>query len=159
MVGSTLTYTVQASILTGNATDVVATINLPSQVTLAAATADRGNGCTGTTTLTCDLSYLNGTLVATVQVVTQVTQTGTLVATASLTTTPGDTSTANNTATSTITISPPPPPPPPPLPAPVVKRIGTAPLVGVRHTGTETIDARFHANEAMQLSEQYVLNQ
>ena len=104
VVGSTLTYIVQASILTGNATDVVATINLPSQVTLAAATADRGNGCTGTTTLTCDLNYLNGTLVATVRVVTQVAQAGTLVATASLTTTPGDTNTANNTATSTITI-------------------------------------------------------
>lgn len=153
-VGSTLTYTVQASILTGNATDVVATINLPSQVTFASATVNRGSGCTGTTTLTCDLNYLNGTLVATVQIVTQVNQTGTLVATASMTTTPGDSNTANNTATSTITISPPPPPPPPPpvLPAPVLKRIGTAPLVGARHKSSETLDARFHTNEAMQLS-------
>ena len=150
VVGSTLTYTVQASILTGNATDVVATINLPSQVTFASATANRGSGCTGTTTLTCDLNYLNGTLVATVQVVTQVAQAGTLVATASLTTTPGDTNTANNTATSTITITPVVVLPPPPNP--VLKRIGTAPLVGVRHRTTETIDARFHANEALQLS-------
>jgi hypothetical protein len=148
-VGSTLTYIVQASILAGNATDVVATINLPSQVTFVSATANRGSGCTGTTTLTCDLNYLNGTLVATVQVVTQVTQAGTLVATASMTTTPGDSNTANNTATSSITIEPKLPPPPP---DPVLKRIGTAPLKGLRHVKTETVDARFSTNQGLQLT-------
>lgn len=151
-IGDTLTYVVQASILTGSATDVVATINLPSQVTLVGATADRGSGCTGTTTLTCDLNFLNGTLVATVRVVTQVTQAGTLVASASLTTTPGDTNTANNTATSTLTVSAPPPPPPPPLAPPVLKRVGKTAIRGVRHVRTETIDARFSTNEALRLT-------
>ena len=91
------------------------------------------------------------------QVVTQATQAGTLVATASMTTTPGDTNTANNTATSTITITPVVELPPPP-PNPVLKRIGTTPLVGVRHTTTETIDARFHANEPMRLSATVMLS-
>jgi hypothetical protein len=147
-VGDTLTYTVQASILTGTASDVVATINLPPQVTLFTATADRGSGCTGTTTVTCDLTSLSGTQVATVQVVTKVAQAGTFSATVSLTATPGDSNTANNTATATSTASP----LPPALPAPVVTRVGTRPIMGARHTTTETVTAQFRTNEAMSLS-------
>ena len=143
-----MTYVVQASIVAGTATDVVATINLPSQVTFVSASVDRGSGCTGTTTLTCDLGVLSGTLVATVQVVTQVTQAGTLVATASMTTTPGDSNTANNSASSSITVQPKVVPPP----NPVLKRIGTAPLKGLRHVKTETVDARFSTNEGLRLT-------
>jgi hypothetical protein len=155
-VGSTVTYVVQASVLSGNAVDVVATINLPSQVTLVGASVNRGSGCTGTTTLTCDLNFLNGTLVATVQVVTQVTQAGSLVATASLATVPGDKNTANNSATSTLTVAAPPSPlppspSPPSVPAPSLNRIGTTPLVGARHLRTETVAVRFRANERLRL--------
>jgi len=34
----------------------------------------------------------------------------------------------------------------------VLKRVGTAPLVGARHTSTETLDARFSTNEALSLA-------
>src|SRR5204863_8436678 len=68
-IGDTSTYPLTAAVKSGAATDVKATINLPAQVTLVSATANRGPGCTGTTTLSCDLDALSGNLVATVTVV------------------------------------------------------------------------------------------
>jgi hypothetical protein len=153
-VGSTLTYVLTATLAAGSpsANDVVATINLPAQVTLFSTTVTRGQGCTGTTTLTCNLDFLSTGLVATVQIVTTINGTGSLVATASLTTTPADSNTANNTASVTTTVAgPPPPPPPPPPPLPALKQLGSRTLSGVQKGKTETIATRFSTNEALRL--------
>jgi uncharacterized repeat protein (TIGR01451 family) len=157
-VGDTLTYTVKASIVTGVASNVVATVNLPAGVTFLSASADRGPGCTGTTTVTCNLDFLSGSLVATVTIVTRVTATGSLVATGSLTTTPGDVNIANNSASVTVVVAVPPPPPPPPTPAPPLalpklKLLGTRTLLAaVRHRTTESVAARFSTNQRLRLS-------
>jgi hypothetical protein len=150
-IGDTLTYTLKASIVSGAASDVVATITLPAQVRLDSTYADRGKGCTGTTTLTCDLDFLSGSLVATVTITTTVESSGTLVATASLATTPSDPVPANNTASVTVVVAAP-PPPTPPLPAPKLHRTSpTGTLHAVRTKTTEHVTAHFSTNEAMRL--------
>jgi hypothetical protein len=150
-IGDTLTYTLKASIVSGAASDVVATITLPSQVKLDSTYADRGKGCTGTTILTCDLDFLSGSLVATVTITTTVESSGTLVATASLATKPTDPVPANNTASVTVVVAAP-PTPTPPLPAPKLHRTApTGTLHAVRTKTTEHVTAHFSTNEAMRL--------
>jgi hypothetical protein len=152
-IGDTLIYTMTAAIKSGSASDVKATINLPAQVTFASASSTRGPGCTGTTTLSCDLDFLSGNLVAQVTVITKVTASGTLTATASLTSTPADTNTGDNSATvTTIVAGPPPPPPPPPSPNPVLEQLGSRTLSGVRHGLNEWFSTRFSTNERMRVS-------
>ena len=132
-----------------------ATINLPAQVSFDSFSSTRGPGCTGTTTLSCDLDFLSGNLVAQVTVITKVMASGTLTATASLTSTPADTSTADNSATVTTIVAapPPPPPPPPPTPAnPVLKQLGSRTLSGVRHGSSEWLTTRFSTNERVRVS-------
>jgi hypothetical protein len=155
LVGGTLSYTVSASSVAGSASNVTAVINLPAGVTFVSASANRGPGCTGTTTVTCNLDFLSGSLVATVNIVTTATASGSLVATASLTTTPGDANTANNSATVTTVVTTPvvTPPPPPPLKDPVLKLLGTRTLLAAaRHPTTESVAARFSTNERLRLS-------
>ena len=129
---------------------MVATINLPAQVTFSSATADRGAGCTGTTTVACNLDFLGGSLVATVRVVTTVRAAGSLVATASITSTPADGNPANNSASVTTVVAAP-IVTPPFNPAPVVKRVGTNALIGTRRGSTEFVTALFSVSEAVQL--------
>jgi hypothetical protein len=151
-IGDTLTYTLTAAIKSGSASDVRATIDLPTQVSLVSASSTRGPGCTGTTTLSCDLDFLSGNLVAQLTVMTQVTASGTLTATASLTSTPADTNTADNSASvTTIVAAPPPPPPPAPSASPVLKQLGSRTLSGVRHGANEWFTARFSTNERMRV--------
>jgi hypothetical protein len=82
-----------------------------------------------------------------------VTASGTLTATASLTSTPADTNTADNSATVTTSVAAPPPTPPPPPPVnPVLKQLGSRTLSGVRHGQNEWFTTRFSTNERMRVS-------
>ena len=150
-IGDTLTYTMTAAIKSGSASDVRATINLPAQVSFVSSSSTRGPGCTGTTTLSCDLDFLSGNLVAQVTVITKVTASGTLTASASLTSTPADTNTGDNSATVTTLVAAPPPPPPPPA-NPILKQFGSRKLSGVRHGQNEWFSTRFSTNERMRVS-------
>jgi hypothetical protein len=145
-IGDTLVYVLQAKLVSGAASDVIATINLPSQVKLDSTYADRGHGCTGTTALTCDLDFLSGSLVATVTITTTVQASGTLTATASLVTKPTDPNLANNNASVTTTV------PQPPPPDPILGRIGTkGTLHGIRGKSIEHVSAGFSTNEDVHL--------
>jgi hypothetical protein len=84
-------------------------------------------------------------------VITRVTASGTLTATASLTSTPADTNTGDNSATATTIVAPPPPPPPPPA-NPILKQLGSRTLSGVRHGQNEWFSTRFSTNERMRLT-------
>jgi hypothetical protein len=153
-IGDTLVYTLTAAIKSGNAGDVRATVNLPAEVTFVSAAANRGPGCTGTTTLSCDLDFLSGNLVAQLTIVTRVAASGTLTATASLTSTPADTNPANNSASVTTIVGPlTPPPPPPSQPTnPVLKQLGLRPLSGLQRGLIEWFATRFSTNERMRVS-------
>ena len=54
--------------LGGPASRALLAVQLPSQVAYAGSQSDRGPGCTGATTLACDLDFLAGDLVATVRI-------------------------------------------------------------------------------------------
>jgi hypothetical protein len=117
------------------------------------ATSTRGAGCTGTTTLSCDLDFLSGNLVAQLTVITTVTASGTLTATASLESTPADVNAVDNSASvTTIVLAPPPPPTPPPPVSPVLKQLDSRALSGVPHGVDEWFAARFSTNERMRVS-------
>jgi hypothetical protein len=142
-IGDTLTYVLKASLTSGAASDVIATINLPPQVKVDSTYADRGKGCTGSTTLTCDLDFLSGTLVATVTITTTVEASGTLTASASLVAQPSDPNLANNSASVTTTVA---------EPNPVLGLTGkTGTLHGVRGKTAEHVGAGFSTNEAVHL--------
>jgi len=63
---------------------------------------NRGPGCTGTTTITCDLDFLSGEIVGAIDIAVHVTTAGTLVNTASVTAPESDPDPSNNTASVTI---------------------------------------------------------
>ena len=120
-VGDTLTYTIVVflksdSTATAIATRVIVTDTLPTGLVLVSTRSDRGTGrCDGTTTLTCNLDYINGAAKGTITIVTRATQAGTIVNTASVQEHQSDPSLSNNSATATTTVvaaAPPPPPPP-----------------------------------------------
>lgn len=119
-VGDTLTYTIVVFLksdakATAIATRVIVTDTLPSGVTLVSTKSDRGTGsCDGTTTLTCNLDYINGAAKGTITVVTRATQAGTIVNTASVQEHQSDPDLKNNSASATVTVVQPAPPAPPP---------------------------------------------
>jgi uncharacterized repeat protein (TIGR01451 family) len=81
---------------TSGASNIVLTNQLPAGVELVSTRANRGPGCTGTTTLTCRLDFLSGTLVAVVEFAVRVTQQGDLLSSASVRGDESDPDTANN---------------------------------------------------------------
>ena len=97
-VGDTITYVVSVRNLGGDASRVSLAVQLPSQVAYAGSQSDRGAGCTGATTLTCDLDFLSGDLVATVRISAVVREAGTLTLTAVSSAQPADAQPANDTA-------------------------------------------------------------
>jgi hypothetical protein len=102
--GGTINYALAVADANGGAgTNLVLTINLPSGVSLVSASADRGSGCTGTTTLTCQLDFIGGGLVAHVNVTANVTATQAFTTSASVTEHEADPNQANNTASVTTT--------------------------------------------------------
>jgi hypothetical protein len=89
---------------TSGATRVVVTDPLPAGTELVSARTNRGSGCTGTTTLTCDLDFLSGELVGEVEIVVRVTRPGTLVNTATVAAAERDPDASNNTASATVSV-------------------------------------------------------
>jgi uncharacterized repeat protein (TIGR01451 family) len=123
-VGSALTWTLRLTNKTGaTALGVYVDVRLPSGVTLAGSSTDRGPGCasTGAGTLRCGLDFLSSVaLVGTITLVTNVTAAGELVLTGTAFSEQGDTSPADDTLTLRANLSPVPaslsPPPPAPTP-------------------------------------------
>jgi uncharacterized repeat protein (TIGR01451 family) len=105
-VGDKISFRIQASIKnpgrTGGAQKVIVTDTLPANVSLVSARPNRGPGCTGSRTITCDLDFLSGTIVATVDVVVRVTAAGQIANTATARVVPSDPIPANNTATARV---------------------------------------------------------
>ena len=87
------------------ATAVTVTDALPAGVTFVSATATQG-GCTGTTTVTCNLGTLAVGGVASVTITVLPVQAGPLTNTANVTSTETDSNPANNGATHTFTVAP-----------------------------------------------------
>ncbi len=116
--GNTIVYRIEVRVKnfasTSGVTRAVVTDTLPAGVSLLSTKVNRGPGCTGTTTITCDMDFLAGQLVATIDIAVRVTTTGTLVNTASVKAPEFDPDMSNNTASVTVTAPQAPPPPPPP---------------------------------------------
>jgi hypothetical protein len=101
--GGTIAYAVNVSSANGaSGSSLVLTVQLPAGLTAASSSADRGSGCSGSTTVTCQLDFISGALVAHVNIVASG-----AVATQAYTTTASvkefeiDPSAANNTASVT----------------------------------------------------------
>ncbi len=106
-VGHNLTYTVTVTNNGPNpATGVVVTDTLPGGVNFMSASA----GCTGTTTITCNLGTLAAAASTTVTIVVTPTATGTLNNTASVTSATTDTNSANDSGAVSTTVLPNTPP-------------------------------------------------
>jgi uncharacterized repeat protein (TIGR01451 family) len=151
-IGTTVTYLISVRNLGGSASQALVTVQLPPQAAYAASQSDRGPGCTGTTTLTCDLDFLAGNGVATVRIQATVRQAGTLTLTATSSAQPGDAQPANDTATAVITVlgAPAAAPRPPADAAPTLRHIGTTPAV-TRHGATTHVSIRFWVSERARL--------
>jgi uncharacterized repeat protein (TIGR01451 family) len=104
--GNNLTYTVTVKNNgPGNATGVTMTDTLPADVSFVSANASQGS-CTGTSTVVCNLGSLAASASATVTLVVKPTAAGTITNTASVTGSPTDPNTGNNSATEMTTVTP-----------------------------------------------------
>ncbi len=141
MIGSGFSYQMTAeNIGGGGASNVVATITLPAGVEFAGVSSDRGQPCTGTTVLTCNLDFLNGPLVAHIHVAARVRDAGSLVATIALTASQADANMVNNTASATTTVASPSSSTPVVVsPAPRLARVGVGQVKPVYHGTAATI--------------------
>jgi uncharacterized repeat protein (TIGR01451 family)/fimbrial isopeptide formation D2 family protein len=103
--GQNITYRV---VVTNNgpsgATGVVLTDTLPASVVFVSATPTQGAGCTGTTTLTCELGAIASGGVASVDVVVTTTAPGVVTNSASVTGIEPDPNPGNNTASEPTTV-------------------------------------------------------
>ena len=150
-IGGTITYLVNVRNLAGAASRAYAHVQLPGQVIFAAAQTNRGPGCTGTTTLTCDLDFLSGEIVATVQIQATVRAIGTLTMTATSEAVPTDGQPANDTATVvTVVGSAEQAAGPAPDAPPALRVVGKTPLV-VRRAATAEVSVRFWVSEGARL--------
>ena len=142
--GDTIAYHVEVRLknftLTSGVTRAVVTDTLPVGIELVSTQVNRGPGCVGTTTLTCNLDFLSGDLVGVVNIVGRITTAGTLVNTASVAALESDPDPANNTASVTVgTPTPPSVTTPKPLTPPSVKKALLAAPVLARRGGTLVI--------------------
>ena len=145
--GSLVTYVVTVRNLGGMASSTNLVVQLPSQIAFAAGQADRGQGCTGTTILTCELDYLAGDLVATVRIQGTVREPGTLTLTARASSQPADAHPANDTASVVTTVAAAPLPPATADARPSLRAVGRSP-VAARRSGTTAVTAiRFWVSE------------
>jgi uncharacterized repeat protein (TIGR01451 family) len=150
-VGATITYLISVNNLGAPASRAFVTVQLPSQVVYTASQTDRGPGCTGTTTLTCDLDFLTRDLVATVRIQAVVRQPGTLTLTATSSAQPSDIAPANDMTTVVTPIQSPEPLPPTPKAPPTLKRVSTTPAVVTRTKETARVSIRFRVSQSARL--------
>jgi hypothetical protein len=150
-VGAALTYVVTVRNLGAPASRAYLRVQLPAQVAYAASETDRGPGCTGTTTLDCDLDFLSGDLVATVRIVAVIREPGTLTLTAISSAQPGDVQPANDTATAITLVAVPEPARPPTSTAGVFRLARTTLPVVARRGTTAELSVRFSVSTAARL--------
>ncbi len=106
--GQTVTYTVVVTNRgPSGATGVVLTDTLPASLVLVSATPTQGPGCTGTTTVACDLGAIASGSTASVTIVATATAPGVVTNTASVTGNEPDPNPGNNTATEPTTVADP----------------------------------------------------
>jgi hypothetical protein len=148
-----LTYTVTVRNHGGAASRVFLHVRLPEQVAYVGSEADRGAGCTGTapTTLSCDLDFLSGDLVATVRIRAAVRQAGALTFTATSSAQPADTQPSNDVAGVTTTVAAPVAPARAQDPPPTLRAVGTAPVKVTRRGQVATVSVQFSVSEAARL--------
>lgn len=146
-VGSVVTYVAAVRTLGGPASKATLVVQLPAQVAYASSQADRGQGCTGTATLTCELDYLAGDLVATVRIQAVVREPGTLTFIATASSQPADAQPANDSATVVTTVAPPAPLLPPADPPPALRVVGKTPALVRRNGRTAATSVRFRVTE------------
>jgi len=157
--GGSVQFHVTVTDVSGSAaTHLHVTVQIPAGAQVVASSTDRGPGCAVSgSTLDCNLDYLAGSPAqGNVLVTLTFPSAGTQTLTASATADQTDVAPANNSASATVQVgSPPPPPPPPvlppPLKPPVLKPLSTRTLAGVVRGPTETVTARFNANEPLRL--------
>ena len=151
-IGATATYLISIRNLGGSASRAIVTVRLPSQVVLATSRTDRGPGCTGTTTLTCDLDSLAENLVATVRIQAVVRSPGTLTLTATASAQPADVQPANDTATVVTLVGSPEPRRAAAAVPPALRVVGATPAVVVTRRGaTAEVAVRFWVSKAARL--------
>ncbi len=150
-VGTTVTYVLSVKNLAGPASRALLAVQLPSQVEYVSSHTDRGPGCAGTTTLTCDLDFLAGDLIATVRIQAVVREAGTLTLTATSSAQPADVWPGNDLATSVLVVASPSPRQAAPAAQPSLQVVGATRAVLARHGATATLSTRFRVSGAARL--------
>ncbi len=136
--------------LGGPASRALLAVQLPPQVAYTGSQSDRGPGCTGTATLTCDLDFLAGDLVATVRISAVVREPGMLVLSATSSAQPSDSQPANDAARVVTVVEPPATIRAPALARPTLRAVGT-PARASRAGGVATLSVRFSVGGAARL--------
>lgn len=153
--GSVLFHINVTDLSKSQATHLHVLVAVPAGAQVTATSTDRGPGCQPTTGgLDCNLDYLSGSPTEDNVLVTPTfPNAGSQTVTASVKADQTDVVQTNNPATATVQVGNPPPPSvvPPPLKAPVLKQMSTRTLTGVVRGTTETVTARFSANEPLRL--------
>ena len=149
-IGDTITYVIGVRNLGGQASRVSLAVQLPAQVAYAGSQSDRGAGCTGGATLTCDLDFLSGDLVASVRINAVVRAAGTLTMTAVSSSQPADAQPANDTANVVTVVATPAAVQTQARVAPVLRAVGTPARV-TRARGAATVSVRFSVAGAARL--------
>jgi LmbE family N-acetylglucosaminyl deacetylase len=140
--GDTIGYHIEVRIKnstqTSGVTRAIVTDTLPAGVELVSTRVNRGPGCTGTSTLSCNLGFLADDLVGVIDIAVRVKTAGTIANTASVTAPEADPDLSNNTVTVTVTAPPTLTPPVAAVAAPKLthRRLATAKPLRASRSGT-----------------------
>jgi hypothetical protein len=120
----------------GGATGIVLTVGVPAGLDVVSTYADRGSGCTGTTTLTCSLDFLSGTAPAAhVTIGLRASGAGSHAVTLAVKEVQTDPNAANNSASTTIAVNGPAAAAQQQAPAPTPLRLLTSTPLRVTYRG------------------------
>ena len=149
-VGDTITYLLSVRNLGGPAARAFLAVQLPQQVAYAGSQTDRGPGCTGATTLACELDFLSGDLVANVRISAVVREAGTLALSATSSAQPSDAQPANDSVRVVTAVGPARTITTPVLFRPAIRALGASARVS-RARGVATLTLRFSVGGAARL--------